>query len=269
MDSSTSSNLLNSIKYQNFEQACQSEPLVVLEKMLKALKFQNKKIGKQLLNRAQRYAIRSNNLKVVKWLFKKGARFTQSIIINAVKNADNPDVLKYLLKHGLTTKYRTNYDYRGKGALHFACSAEIVDILIKNGMNINERAGENRRGLTPLQAAVSRPWYQYSWRRATVVEALLKHGAKLEQADPDGRTALLIAFSHKYSSPAIAVVKILLNYGAKVNAKDRQGHTALNYAVGKNDCYFTDMLLDAGADTALITQKKLNKACPYIKRKIN
>ena len=222
-----------------------------------------------MLNRAQRCAIRSNNLKVVKWLFKKGARFTQSIIINAVENADNPDVLKYLFKHGLTTKYRTNYDYRPKGALHFACSAEIVDILIKNGMNVNERAGKSRRGLTPLQEAVSRPWHQHSWQRATVVEALLKHGAKLEQTDPDGRTALLIAFSHKYLSPAIAVVKILLNYGAKVNTKDRQGHSALNYAVDKNDCYFTDMLLAAGAATDLITQKELNKACPYIKWKID
>jgi ankyrin repeat protein len=268
LDSSTSSNLLSSIKYQKFEQAGQSAPIIVLEKMLNTLKFQNKKTRKQMLNRAQRCAVRSNNLKVVKWLFKKGARFTQSIIINAVENADNPEVLKYLLKHGLTTKYRTNYDYRAKGALHFACSAEIVDILIKNGMNVNERAGKNRRGLTPLQTAISRPWHQHSWRRAAVVEALLKHGAKLEQTDPDGRTALLIAFSQQYLSPDVAVVKILLNYGAKVNAKDRQGHTALNRAVDKNNCYFTDMLLTAGADKALITQKELNKACPYIKRKI-
>lgn len=280
------------VNYQKFWESCRNENPVVLKKMLKALKLQNTEkrkqrlknnikslksqkteIQEQLLNKALRYAIASNNLKVVKWLLKQGAHLSSSDIINAARNADNPDVLSYLLKHGLTTKYRVGYPvgkhYRGKGALHFASSAEIVDILVKNGMDVNKRDDRSMWGLTPLQEAISRNWYKDSWRREELIEALIQHGAKLEKTDYYGKTALLTAFNRQYSSPSITVVKILLKHGANVNAKDKQGCTALNLSVKKRNCYLTDILLTAGADPSLVKKEDMNKNLPYISWRIN
>ena len=260
------------VTYKKFREACRSEKITVLEKMLKSLEFRNAQERGRTLNTAFRIAVASNDLQVVKWLLKQGARISQDCIIYAVSNADNPGVLRYLLKHGLTTKYRNRYwdkdRYRGKGALHFASSAEIVDILVKNGMNVNEYDDAGIKRLTPLQYAIDRYWHRDSWRRFEVIEALITHGAKLETTDNEGKTALLTAFNRQYSSPSIKVVKILLKHGANVNAKDKRGYVALKYAVNKNYCYLVDMLLAAGADPDLVKKEDIQKARPYIRRRI-
>lgn len=54
------------------------------------------------------------------------------------------------------------------------------------------------------------------------------------------------------------VVNILIKNKAKLNAKDRQGNTALFYAVLGQNHEVLDWLIEAGVDTKLINNKKMN-----------
>jgi len=59
------------------------------------------------------------------------------------------------------------------------------------------------------------------------VKALIEHGYKLEAADRDGRTALMLAAQHGHAD----IVRLLLAKGARSDARDRQGFTAYGLAV--------------------------------------
>src|SRR6266545_223119 len=86
-----------------------------------------------------------------------------------------------------------------------------VKALSAHGVNINAR---NSQGRTPLmQAAI--------FDDAACVELLLKRGAEMNAAGPDGATALV------YALPDAAKVRLLLDRGADVNARLPNGKTAL------------------------------------------
>ena len=214
-----------------------------------------------MLNVSLKNAINSNSLEVVKWLLKKTSILSQSVIKNAIKNANHPKVLKYLLKHHMSTRDKKN-------ALYFASSAEIINILVKGGIDINECNKLNKNSLTPLQYAFRRKWrYEQIWRRPKVVEALLKNGV-----DPRIKNkyvnVLFLAFRVRYNGPDILSIKTLLKYGADVNITNSKGDTLLSLAVKKKNCYVTDILLDAGADISLLKKEDIKKSKPYIQWRI-
>jgi ankyrin repeat protein len=61
------------------------------------------------------------------------------------------------------------------------------------------------------------------------VETLLSHGARFDDADDRGRTALMIAA--EVGRPA--VVELLLKRGAKAEIKDKTGLSALDLAASE------------------------------------
>lgn len=60
-----------------------------------------------------------------------------------------------------------------------------------------------------------------------IVEHLLDHGADINHADADGRTALSVAALCAPRNPGVNVVQTLLERGASVDHKDKEGMTPL------------------------------------------
>ena len=75
------------------------------------------------------------------------------------------------------------------------------------------------------------------------VEALLAAGCDLQQADSEGRTALMEAAMEGLND----IVLLLIRAGANLNAPDRRGFTALHFAAQGFQVETARLLLENGA----------------------
>ncbi len=97
-------------------------------------------------------------------------------------------------------------------------------------------------GVTPLMNAAAARGDAAS---AEKIAALLAAGAKVNDADSSGMTALM--YAAQFSDRPETVIQ-LLAAGAQRDAKDRRGWSALSYAAAKNfDARMTEILIDAGS----------------------
>lgn len=113
--------------------------------------------------------------------------------------------------------------YVGDTPLHLAAAAlrtKAAKLLLESGADAN---AENRRGATPLHYVCDpRPMLGGTWdpqKQADLIELLVQHGAKLQQVDRGGVSALHRAVRAR--SPA--AVRQLLRAGARVDAKLKKG----------------------------------------------
>lgn len=95
-----------------------------------------------------------------------------------------------------------------------------------------------KAGADPNRGEVFRPLSFAAGFGADAVKLLLKAGADVNWADPDGGTALMAAAS----AGDEAVIRLLLDAGANPNAEDKDGHTALWYALECNNPGAADLL---------------------------
>ncbi|MBA3273469.1 MAG: ankyrin repeat domain-containing protein [Chthoniobacterales bacterium] len=164
---------------------------------------------------------------------------------------DHPTTVQLLLTRGADAKAR---DASGRSALHWASDAPgdvydgdaldpttTVDLLVKAGADVN--ATNNARQSALFVAA--------SMGNAKSVEALLKHGAKLEVIDRFGDTPLHALAQHKTmpfsSKNAETTLAALLNAGADVAAKNDFGRTALHEAAVHSNASIIAALLKSNA----------------------
>jgi ankyrin repeat protein len=111
-----------------------------------------------------------------------------------------------------------------------------MQVMIQNSPDlINAPSGENR--LTPLCAAASKG-------QLRVADFLLDHGADVNLADGQGKTALY----HAAEAGNKAMVELLLGRGADVNARDGRGQTALHLAAANGFQSVAEALLANHAD---------------------
>jgi hypothetical protein len=95
--------------------------------------------------------------------------------------------------------------------------------LIEKGADVNKPAAN---GETPLMFACD-----YGFNPIGVLQPLLDHGAKIEQTDAAGRTALVWCAMQDLDKP----IYFLMQHGANLNAADQAGETALTYAADRGD----------------------------------
>ncbi len=178
---------------------------------------------------------------------------------------------KYLLTHGADCK---GGDGSRAGPVHLAAwsgSTEIIGLLVRCGVAINEpsysygtplafaaHAMQGRAvrqllqlggkpgiagsgGLTPLHTAADSEPEQYD---STVIPNLLAAGARIDQADGDGRTALHIAAARGNGR----LVQQLLVLHADVAARDSRGATPLHLAARAGRTDVVGRLLAAGSN---------------------
>ncbi|KAI0187123.1 ankyrin repeat-containing domain protein [Xylaria flabelliformis] len=97
---------------------------------------------------------------------------------------------------------------------------------------------------------------------ATVVEALLSHGAEIDHVDHRGWSALMCAVYWEN----LESTNVLLRWRAEVEIVDQDGQTALHLAVQNPNPVFSQLLLEAGAssDAAANTRETpLHRAVMY------
>ncbi len=132
----------------------------------------------------------------------------------------------------------------GSFSLGFTDHVAAVRILLKHGADLHRT---NNSGETPLHVAV---FTGVSAAHVGVISALLNAGAKPQQVDGNGLTALQRFVRHSENNGAI--VRLLLRSGAGPDQKDPQGDAPLHAAIKSGGSYgkaeVVEALLDGGAN---------------------
>jgi uncharacterized protein len=131
-------------------------------------------------------------------------------------------------------------DKEGDTPLHYAVKfkrEKPFQMLLNKKAVIN---AVDNYGTTPLSAAIQVKQYK-------MAEILVEKGADLNIPNSAGVTPLMFA-ANGAKNPAPEMVEFLLKNGARVNEVDLLGRSALFYAVGKIWVDVTEILINAGAD---------------------
>ncbi len=107
-------------------------------------------------------------------------------------------------------------------------SKEIVEMLIKNGADVNL---QSLSGWTALV-------YACKFENIDIAQVLLENGALVNLQDSTGNTALGEACWHGRED----IVKLLLKYGADTTIKNNDGKTPYDIAKGNNYIDICEML---------------------------
>ena len=208
--------------------------------------------------------------------------------MNAVKRGETETVRNYLAG-GSKNECLECRDAAGSSALHIATQEEnkieIVELLLKNGADVNDR---NKDGSTPLHFATQGD------NKVDIVDLLLKNGAYIHSKNKDGWTPLHFAAKGKHhldivkkllgagtgeaplgksevekenknidgqtplllavASNNLEIVKSLLITGANIDSQDVEGNTALHLASRESNPMYNEMvefLIFCGADTSI------------------
>jgi len=177
-------------------------------------------------NNALFYAVVNNNLKIVNLLIKERISLEEknsneeTVLIKAIKNNADIEIIEALLNAGAKIKTHCK---SGKKPLVTALShgrEDIAFLLLKYSSDVNETQED---GVNALMAASSKGY-------DSIVKILIDNDVFINrQCNKKGNTALINAIlAHKTS-----IVEILLRHNAKINIKNNEGKTAF-YLMFKN-----------------------------------
>ena len=226
---------------------------------------------------ALRIACAKGNSDAVNVLLKAGAdsyivKDGCTCLISAVDNYCSKEVLQAIIDHGADVNATNKWN---DTALLMACSernADAINVLLNAGADTNIALDES--GRTCLMQAV------YKDCSKEVLKAIIDHGADVNAADKQNRTALWIG-CYKSNIDAInvllkagadtnialddssgiclmyaankecskEVLQVIIEHGADVNATNKHNVTALWRACNKSNTDAINVLLNAGADT--------------------
>jgi len=222
-------------------------------------------------------AIEDNMIDIARLLFENTSGFPHPRVLKMIQQAveaGNHETLRRLHKAGVDVGTPLN---NAKTALHYACyygdeavvqylvSAQVnidavddggetplfvttrvstpgnntvANILVRAGADVNVHCGANSS--TPLIEATKQ-------RCSAICHALLENGARVDDSDQYGRTAL----HHAAELGSVSIATLLLRRGASVDAMDRFCRTALMEASSKGYTDLARELLNTGANPLL------------------
>ena len=143
--------------------------------------------------------------------------------IEAAAYMGNEAIVRLLLDKGADPKQT---DATGKAPICYAVArgyANVARVLLDHAIDVNARYGNN---LTALMWAAGHEDAAGSSDMAQVLELLINRGARLDDQDNRGRTALMIAASIGHEK----VVGALVAGGANKGLRDKSGNTAADLA---------------------------------------
>lgn len=220
----------------------------------------------------------ATNLEKARLLVEHGAEVNarsndgRTSLLIAATQAGTAPIVKLLLEHGANP----NPPGRGTGdssPLRDAATAgdpEVMQLLIEHGANIKAAGGGALSGameagcskcIELLAKGLDAKAYTSALLSVTVgsnfsdVKFALDHGANVNAADIDGRTAVMFA-SNSDRLP-LDTVKLLVERGANVNAKNLDGESVLDRAKLHGNSAIVDLLVKAGAKSDTVTSPVL------------
>jgi ankyrin repeat protein len=137
---------------------------------------------------------------------------TQKDINKLKKNIKKDDKINCIYDDGLKTKSIFALAIEKN-------QPEILKYLIEVGADVNLQNPATKE--TPLMTAAK---FSHS---IEMVEILVENGARINDADQEGKTPLMMAVN---SAKSLEIIKYLVEIGANVHAKDVRGYTALDIA---------------------------------------
>ncbi|MDQ1471281.1 MAG: uncharacterized protein QOJ99_2761 [Bryobacterales bacterium] len=162
-------------------------------------------------------------------------------VLMTASRSGNPDAVRVLVEHQAVVD--AHEGWKGQTALMWAAAgnhAEVAKILIDHGADVNARSvlvtPEKKRpangNLVSVQPKGSLTPLLFAAREGALkaTEVLLKAGADINLAEPDGVTPLIMAIINGHYDVAAA----LLQAAANVNIADRWGRTPLYAAIDMN-----------------------------------
>jgi ankyrin repeat protein len=152
-------------------------------------------------------------------------------LLDIAARASSLDLIELLVSYGVDVRAVDS------GIFLTAVDMDIFRYLIDNGAPVNN-SGKNH---TPPLAYIARG---DKAERADKIQMLLEHGARVNAADPKGRTALHGAAV----SGHMRVMKVLLDHGADVTVRDHDGQTPLALARAKGHADAIALLIEHGAN---------------------
>jgi len=152
----------------------------------------------------------------------------------------NKEIIDLLIKNGADVNARNNIKETPLYyAIFYGNDTEIMELLIENGADVNVKS---LGGYTPL--------HHITTRDAALL--LMENGAEINNVrDKDGRTPLHLAALNGNKE----VVLILIENGAFVNDKNSYNITPLHFAAAVNK-EITEILIENGADVNVRNNKK-------------
>lgn len=219
-------------------------------------------------------AVRFGKIEIARMLLNAGAS------VNAKDNLGKTPIMLILPRakmkeiYSLLISYKADMkdkDMFGDNVLHTAAmmnaDAEVIELLVKSGVDVNAR---NKEGVTPLEIAVQQ-------KSIPTIKLLTLNGANIHtqntrgesplslaleevdndildavvnqtnilSQDSDGNTPIHIAL---IKDADLAKVKYLISLTDDVNTRNRNGNSALYYAIMKNRQQVGEILLEKNAD---------------------
>lgn len=168
------------------------------------------------------FPVAGGQLEATQYLLQRGAETlqTSALLLHLAAMGGHNDVVNLLLAH--------NVDARAvDGGIFVSCKdVRILQVLVNHGADVNH-AGRN--GVTPLAFAVRAD----KGNRVALVRWLLAQGARVNEPDAKGQTALHVAAASGHAG----VIQLLLDHTGDVTMKDIQGRTPRSIALekGKTD----------------------------------
>ncbi|CAN0103727.1 unnamed protein product [Scytosiphon promiscuus] len=155
--------------------------------------------------------------------------------------AGKPSITRSLLFKGADKNARGR---DGRTPLHYAAKhgrVTVTETLLAAGADLNLRFGDDE--ISPLDTAAGEG-------HLDVLKAMIEHGADVDAASPNGRTALIYAVSQN----KVGAIDVLVGAGAKLAARDVVGRAALHHAAHRPRHFEAALcLLNLGAEANALT----------------
>ena len=177
-------------------------------------------------------AAENDRLAVVRRLLDRGADAnlagrTGVTPLSAAAFKGSIRIVEHLLAHGADATPRRTRPARRRSSMRPALGfTSIVGRLLDAGVDVNARYGND---LTALMWAAGFSDGAGVRDAESVVTLLIERGARLDDADNRGRTALMIAAETGHA----AIVALLLARGADRRCRDKEGKSALDLAAAE------------------------------------